>query len=103
MIALLFLPVLALAIRRWRISLPAAVVALDADGHRIPDFGTRRGTDCRRPAYLALTAIWRPALFGPTLLLGLTGDQLIRAHTLDRTWQAITPYLSPDASIWRWA
>lgn len=94
MIALLFLPVLALAIRRWRISLPFAVmlVALGRSmAIQIPDFEVPGAALIVGGGllYLALTAIWRPALFGPTLLLGLTGDQLIRAlgHTLDRTWQ----------------
>ncbi len=95
LVALLLLPVLALIISRWRVSLPFAVMlvalgrsmALQADDLRVPAAGLVIGAGL---LYLALTIIRRPAFFPSAILLGFAGDQLIRAagDTFDRTWQS---------------
>ena len=92
--ALLLLPLFAVVIRRWRLSLPLAVIlvalgrsmALQIPDFEIPGSALVVGGGL---LYLALTVIWRPSFFVPTLLLGLAGDQIIRVldHTYDRTWQ----------------
>jgi endonuclease/exonuclease/phosphatase family metal-dependent hydrolase len=95
LVALLLLPVLALIISRWRVSLPFAVMlvalgrsmALQADDLRVPAAALVIGAGL---LYLALTIIRRPAFFPGVILLGFAGDQLIRAagDTVDRTWQS---------------
>lgn len=92
---LLALPVLALVVGRWRLSLPFAVV-LVALGRS----AAMQSTDLALPAaglvvggallYMALVITRRPDFFPPLLLLGLTGDQLIRVlgNTYDRTWES---------------
>jgi endonuclease/exonuclease/phosphatase family metal-dependent hydrolase len=90
----LLLPLLALIIGRWRVSFPLAVI-LVALGRSM----AMQTADLRIPAaslvigagllYLALTVIRRPGFFPSVLLLGFTGDQIIRAldNTWDHTWQ----------------
>lgn len=94
LVGLLLLPVLGLIIARWRVSFPLAVI-LAALGRSM----ALQTADLRVPAaalvvgaamlYLALTVIRRPAFFPTMLLLGFTGDQIIRAlgNTWDHTWQ----------------
>ncbi len=93
-IALLLLPVLSLIISRWRFSFPLAVMlvalgrsmALQTADLEVPATGLVVGAGL---LYIALAVVRRPAFFPAVLLLGFTGDQLIRAlgNTYDRTWQ----------------
>ncbi len=95
LVALLALPLLSLVIARWRWSLPLAVIlvalgrslAMQTADLRVPASGLVIGGGL---LYLAVTAIRRPGFFAPTLLLGFTGDQIIRAlgDTMDRSWQS---------------
>ncbi len=90
----LLLPLLALIIGRWRVSFPLAAI-LVALGRSM----AMQTADLKVPAaalvigasllYLALIVIRRPAFFPTMLLLGFTGDQLIRAldNTWDHTWE----------------
>ncbi len=91
---LLLLPLLALVIGRWRISIPFSVLliamgrslALQAAELKVPATALVVGAGM---LYLALLVMRRPAVFPAALLLGVAGDQLIRAafNTYDRTWQ----------------
>ncbi|MBP8973619.1 MAG: endonuclease/exonuclease/phosphatase family protein [Anaerolineae bacterium] len=91
---LLLLPLLSLIIRRWRWSLPFAVIlvalgrsmALQAADFQVPAASLVVGAGL---LYLALLVMRRPAFFPSALLLGFAGDQIIRAlgDTFDRTWQ----------------
>lgn len=92
--ALLLLPLLALMVGRWRLSFPLAVMlvalgrsmALQTADLRVPATALVVGAGL---LYLALTIMRRPAFFPVTLLLGLAGDQVIRAagDTWDRSWE----------------
>lgn len=104
---LLLLPLLALIASRWRASLPLAVLlvalgrsmALQAADLQVPGAALAIGAGL---LYLALTIARRPAFFAPTLLLGFTGDQIIRVlgNTYDRTWErAYSVTLAGDLSI----
>ncbi|MBN2304271.1 MAG: hypothetical protein JXQ72_07340 [Anaerolineae bacterium] len=94
-IALLALPLLALIVGRWRISIPLAVVlvalgrsaALQSQDLALPAAGLVVGAGL---LYLALTITHRPNIYPSMLLLGLAGDQLVRAmgDTYDRTWES---------------
>ena len=94
LVGLLLLPLLSVIIRRWRWSLPLAVIlvalgrsmALQAADLQVPAASLVVGAGL---LYLALTVTRRPAFFAPVLLLGFAGDQIIRAlgDTFDRTWQ----------------
>lgn len=91
---LLLLPLLALLISRWRASFPLAVLlvalgrsmALQTADLQVPGAALVIGAGL---LYLALTIIRRPSTFPAVLLLGFTGDQIIRAlgSTYDHTWQ----------------
>ncbi len=91
---LLLLPLLALVIGRWRISLPFAVllialgrsVALQTADFTVPAAALAVGA-CL--LYVVLTIRIRPDSFPVMMLMGVAGDQLIRAadDTWDRTWQ----------------
>jgi endonuclease/exonuclease/phosphatase family metal-dependent hydrolase len=94
LVALLALPLLALIISRWRISFPFAVIlvalgrsmALQSADLKVPATALVIGAGL---LYLALTIIRRPVFFPTMLLLGFTGDQIVRAlgDTYDHTWQ----------------
>ncbi len=94
-VALLALPLAALIIGRWRLSLPLAVVlaalgrsaALQSPDLALPASGLVVGGAL---LYLALTMIRRPAVYPAVVLLGVTGDQVIRVlgDTWDRTWES---------------
>ncbi|MEP0761540.1 MAG: hypothetical protein HRF48_02270, partial [Chloroflexota bacterium] len=91
---LLLLPLLSLILRRWRWSLPLAVIlvalgrsmALQAADLQVPAASLVVGGGL---LYVALLVTRRPAFFPSALLLGFAGDQIIRAlgDTFDRTWQ----------------
>jgi endonuclease/exonuclease/phosphatase family metal-dependent hydrolase len=93
--ALLLLPLLALIIGRWAISIPFAVIlvalgrsmALQTPDLEVPAASLVVGAGL---LYLTLIIIRRPTFFPNILLLGLTADQIIRVldNTYDRTWQA---------------
>jgi endonuclease/exonuclease/phosphatase family metal-dependent hydrolase len=95
LIGCLLLPLLALIIGRWRVSFPLAVIlvalgrsmALQTADLQVPAAALVTGASL---LYLALIIIRRPAFFPSMLLLGFTGDQIIRAlsNTWDRTWQS---------------
>ncbi len=95
LVGLLLLPLLALILGRWAMSFPFTVLlialgrsmALQSVDLHVPAAGLVIGAGL---LYLALTVIRRPGVFPGVLLLGVTGDQLIRAvyDTYDRTWQA---------------
>lgn len=94
-IGLLLLPLVALLLGRWSFTFTLTVLAV-ALGRSM----ALQLADLQVPAtalvigggllYLALIAIRRPAFLAPTVLLGVAGDQLLRAHfdTYDRTWQS---------------
>ncbi|HVO71181.1 MAG TPA: hypothetical protein VMT24_14120, partial [Aggregatilineaceae bacterium] len=94
LLALLALPLLALIVSRWRISFPFAVIlvalgrsmALQSADLKVPATALIIGAGL---LYLALVIIRRPAFFPTMLLLGFTGDQIVRAlgDTYDHTWQ----------------
>jgi len=94
LIGCLLLPLLSLAIHRWRWSLPFAVLlvalgrsmALQTGDLKIPAASLAVGGSL---LYLALTVTRRPAFFPSAILLGVSGDQLIRSldDTFDRSWQ----------------
>ena len=95
LIVLLLLPVLALIIHRWEISIPFAVLlvalgramALQTADFRLPGASLVAGAGL---LYLALIVVRRPAFFPPMMLLGFGADQLVRAldNTYDHTWQS---------------
>jgi hypothetical protein len=95
LIGMFLLPLLALIIARWGVSFPFAVIlvalgrsmALQTADLKVPATALVVGAGL---FYLALTVIRRPAFFPTTMLLGFTGDQLIRAYwdTYDRSWQS---------------
>lgn len=92
--ACLLLPLLALIIRRWRASIPLAVL-LVALGRSM----ALQSPDLKAPAaalvvgaallYLALIIIRRPGFFPVMLLVGFAADQFVRVmgNTYDRTWE----------------
>lgn len=92
--ALLLLPVLALVIGRWRASLPFAVI-LVALGRSLAiqtrDLEILGGSLVIGAGllYAALVIIRRPSFFPAIILVGLAGDQFIRAlgDTTDPSWQ----------------
>jgi endonuclease/exonuclease/phosphatase family metal-dependent hydrolase len=91
---LLLLPLLALLISRWRASFSLAVLlvalgrsmALQTADLQVPGAALVIGAGL---LYLALTIVRRPSFFPAVLLLGFTGDQVIRVlgDTYDHTWQ----------------
>ncbi len=95
LIVLLLLPLLALIIHRWEVSLPFAVLlvalgramALQTVDFQLPGASLVVGAGL---LYLALMIVRHPAFFPSMLLLGFAGDQLVRAldNTYDHTWQS---------------
>ncbi|WP_119072226.1 endonuclease/exonuclease/phosphatase family protein [Aggregatilinea lenta] len=91
---LLLLPLLALLISRWRASFSLAVLlvalgrsmALQTADLQVPGAALVIGAGL---LYLALIIIRRPSYFPAVLLLGFTGDQIVRilGDTYDHTWQ----------------
>ncbi len=98
LLGLLLLPLLALILGRWGLSFPFTVLfvalgrslALQSSALQVPGAALVIGAGL---LYLALTAIRRPAFFPSALLLGVAGDQLIRAayDSYDHTWQNAYP------------
>ncbi|MBN1562340.1 MAG: hypothetical protein JXA10_00760 [Anaerolineae bacterium] len=104
LIVVLLLPLLALIIHRWEISIPFAVLlvalgralALQTADLQVPGASLVVGAGL---LYLALIIVRRSAFFPSMLLLGFAADQLVRAldNTYDHTWQSdYTLVLSRD-------
>ncbi|MBN1679950.1 MAG: endonuclease/exonuclease/phosphatase family protein [Anaerolineae bacterium] len=94
-LGLLALPLLAIVISRWRISLSITVIlvalgrsmALQTPDLEVPATALVVGAGL---LYLALVIIRRHTFFPIMLLVGLTAEQVIRAldNTVDHTWQS---------------